>query len=84
MKYLIFLTNDLHLSIASMVLVSDLIGNLGSSELLHLPGPGGHQHQDPVVLPPVQDKTVRLIEGGNREWNLTECPVEISLIKYQL
>ena len=69
---MIFPTNDLHLSIASMVLVSDLIGNLGSSELLHLPGPGRHQHQDPVVLSSVQNETVRLVEGGNRERNLAE------------
>ena len=60
---MIYLTNDLHLSIACMILVSDLIGNLGSAELLHLPGPGWHQDQDPVVLPAVQNKAVRLIEG---------------------
>ena len=82
MKYLIFLTNDLHLSIASMVLVSNLIGNLGGSELLHLPGPGGHQDQDPVVLSSVQNKTVRLIEGANSEWNLAEWPGETPMIKY--
>ena len=60
---MIYLTNDLDHGIACMILVSDLIGHLGSSELLHLPSPGGHQHQDPVVLSPVQNKAVGLIEG---------------------
>ena len=58
-----FLTDDLHHSIARMILVSDLVGDLGRSELLHPSSPLWHQHQDPVVLPSVQNKTVRLIEG---------------------
>ena len=63
-------TSNFNSSIASMIFISYFIGNLNSSELLHLPGSLGHQHNDWMIFSLVKNEAVRLVQWWRRERNL--------------
>ena len=64
--------------VSGVVLVPDLVGGLNAPELLHLPGPRGHEHEYVVGLAAVQDEAVGLVQGSDVHGYLFDLDVALA------